>query len=102
MFLLQVSLPSPPRAARSPPLYCFPLFRLPGRPVTAAAVLTSACARTGLRAHPRARAPTHAHVFTTQGKLGPFVCLSVPGRARRRCTRRELRRRRRGSFRSEL
>jgi hypothetical protein len=94
------------RRARSPLAFPFlfsPFFCLPGRPVATAvlataAVLTLACARTRLCAHPRACAPTHMHVFASQGKLDPFACLSVPSRARRRSALREPRRHRRGSF----
>jgi hypothetical protein len=78
------------------PLFLGSPVRLPGRRVTAAvmaavAVLMSVCARTRLHAHLHARAPTHTHPFTRQGKLGPFVYLPVPCRARRRSTRCEPR-----------
>jgi hypothetical protein len=73
--------------------------RLPGRRVAttvlaAAAVLKSVCARTCLRAHPHVGAPTHTHAFSRQGKLGTFLCLPIPSRARRRTAHCEPRPRR--------
>jgi hypothetical protein len=84
------------RVARSP--FLFSPVRLPGHRVAAAVlaaatVLTSACTRTRLRAYPRARAPTHPHAFTKQGKIDPFFYLSVLSQAHRRSARCEPRRR---------
>jgi hypothetical protein len=96
--LLQVPLPTPPRAqpARRPlfrSLYLFvraPCHRRRGLHVGVRRML--------LCMHPRARAPTHSHTHARRGKTAPFCPFTAPSRARRCSARRETGHCRRGGL----